>query len=177
MFSLTFSLNVLQFWITAFSICGSRAAQSTTQRADCLLAHNEVRRSVWTITNAKSRPVALRYNITLEEAACKWSKFLADNGKFQHSGSTLGWFGENLWKVTYSRPSTSSLLSCRAAANSWASEAKFYRPGFRIGIDGVFSQYGHYSQMVWPSTKFVGCCGWKSPDARSVVWTCEYSSP
>jgi uncharacterized protein YkwD len=119
----------------------------------------------------------LTYDESLEKAACTWSRYLADNGKFQHSGGKVGKYGENLYKITYSRASNAALPSCRGAANSWAREKAFYRSGMRVAVDGVFAKYGHFTALVWPTTKKVGCCGWRTPDGRSILWTCEYSPP
>lgn len=148
------------------------AQQTTAQRTDCLAAHNEVRRGV-----TEAVIPNLSYNTTLEAAACQWSKFLAENGKFQHSGGKVGRYGENLHKITYSRATTVALPSCRGAVRSWANEKKYYQAGMRVAVDGDFARYGHYSALCWPTTKQVGCCGWKTPDSRSIIWTCEYNPP
>jgi len=149
------------------------AQQTDAQRKECLGAHNTLRASVL----VPRKPTALAYNTTLEEAACTWAEFLADNGKFQHSGGKVGKYGENLWKITYSRPVAGSSTSCRPAVASWASEKKYYQPGYRVGVDGDFTKYGHWSQALWSTTRHVGCCGKKSKDGRSIIWACEYHPP
>jgi len=146
-----------------------------TTRADCLAAHNEVRAAV---------PITIpdmTYSLTLETAACVWSKNLAENKLFQHSNGQVGSYGENLHKISYSSALPAkvgpALGSCRSAAKSWAAEKAYYSAGYRIAVDGTFSQYGHFTQMVWPTTTEVGCCGWQSLDLKDIVWTCEYSPP
>jgi pathogenesis-related protein 1 len=162
-------MRLLQFLTLGFLATKVNAQQNAAQRTDCLLAHNEVRR------NVTERDIPdLTYSVTLEAEACKWSKYLAEKGKFQHSG---GRYGENLWKITYSRPQTRALSSCRPASRSWAGEKKFYQAGMRVAVDGDFSRYGHFTALVSISTKSMGCCGWRSPDKRSIIWTCEYNPP
>ena len=162
-------LQLLTLGFLGFQAASVSSQQNPTQRTDCLLAHNEVRR------NVTERDIPdLTYSVTLETEACRWSRYLAENGKFQHSG---GKYGENLWKITYSRAQTSPLSSCRPASRSWANEKKYYQAGMRVAVDGEFSRYGHFTQQVSVSTKSVGCCAWRSPDKRSVIWTCEYNPP
>ncbi|KAJ3289530.1 hypothetical protein HK104_007399 [Borealophlyctis nickersoniae] len=98
-------------------------------RQDCLAAHNAVRAGIPSYT--KPRP--LTWSTTLEEAACAWSKYLADSGKFEHSGGKLGRYGENLYKSWGSKPRSSTAPgSCRPAVTSWASESQNYTAGRKI---------------------------------------------
>ena len=63
-----------------------------SDRTDCLAAHNAVRQSV----PVANKPADLTYNQDLEQAACAWSRYLANTGKFEHSSGKVGKFGENL---------------------------------------------------------------------------------
>ncbi|KAJ3034667.1 hypothetical protein HDV00_004806 [Rhizophlyctis rosea] len=157
---------------------GTIYGQDATERADCLDAHNVVRANVSTLSPTGFAPAPMTYNTTLEYAACKWAKYLAETKQFKHSYGAVGKYGENLYKVAWSTPRSPQagpqLGSCRPAVKSWAAEVKYYQPGYRIGIDGSFEAYGHYTQIVWPSSLYVGCCGWQSLDYKDFVWACEY---
>ncbi|KAJ3043474.1 hypothetical protein HK097_001734 [Rhizophlyctis rosea] len=153
--------------------------QNETQRIDCLNAHNDVRRNVTNLSPLKTAPVDLKYDVVLEEASCRWARYLAETKQFKHSYGAVGKYGENLHKISWStaRPLQQGpqLGSCRPAVTSWAKEVVYYKAGYKIGVDGNFAQYGHYTQIVWPSSLSVGCCGWQSLDRKDFVWACEYS--
>jgi len=72
-------------------------------------------------------------------AAQKW----ANNCVFQHSGGTLGPFGENL------AAGTGSSYGIPQALGSWAAEASQY--------DASNPVASHFTQMVWKATTEVGC--------------------
>ncbi|KAJ3277988.1 hypothetical protein HK104_002760, partial [Borealophlyctis nickersoniae] len=137
--------------LSAFGMCWTTSpgptptpGQSAAQQADCLASHNNVRASVPVAT----KPPPLSYNTTLEQIACGWSKELAVTGRFEHSG--MSGLGENLYMVSWSAPQPPAtgpqLGSCAPAVSSWASEIEYYKPGYRIGVDGDWEQYGHYTQ-------------------------------
>ncbi|KAJ3056751.1 hypothetical protein HK097_004612 [Rhizophlyctis rosea] len=148
--------------------------QSSSERAECLEVHNAARRNV----NAYTKPKALTYSTSLENAACAWAQYLANTNQLAHSGGKVGGYGENLYRVSSSSPrhgAGASIGSCKTAASSWAAEDKYYWSGLKIGEGSGTSKYGHYTQMVWPSTTQVGCCGWQSADRKAETWVCEYS--
>ncbi|KAJ3035563.1 hypothetical protein HDV00_003661 [Rhizophlyctis rosea] len=153
--------------------------QSPADRSDCLSAHNVVRKNVSTLSPKHVTPPPLAYNTNLEYAACRWAYYLATTYQFKHSYGAVGKYGENLYKLSWpsARPLQQGpqLGSCAPAVKAWAAEVRYYKPGYRIAIDGNFEAYGHYTQLVWPTTLQVGCCGWQSPDRKQFVWACEYT--
>lgn len=42
------------------------------------------------------------------------------------------------------------------ASKMWYDEKSLFNPSWKVG-DGTFSQYGHYTQMIWRNTRYVGC--------------------
>ncbi|KAJ3032454.1 hypothetical protein HDV00_007529 [Rhizophlyctis rosea] len=149
--------------------------QTDSERNECLEVHNAARRNV----DSYTKPASLTYDTKLEAAACAWARYLANSNKLIHSGGKVGsGQGENLYRVSSSSARHgvgADIGSCKAAAQSWAYEAKYYYSGLKIGQYPGTEAYGHYTQMVWPSTKRVGCCGWQSPDRTAETWVCEYS--
>jgi len=110
-----------------------------------------------------------------------WSASLADTAQtyanrciWAHSG-TSG-LGENLYA---SAPPSAAQT---AAANSWANEFANYDYAGNTCASG--QQCGHYTQMVWRTTRQVGCgianCSTGSPFTNFPNWTivvCNYTPP
>ncbi|KAK0533214.1 hypothetical protein OC834_002314 [Tilletia horrida] len=76
-----------------------------------------------------------------DEKLASYAYLKASFCKFQHTG---GPYGENLAAGTY--------LSYASAVQMWMDEAKFYKKG-----DSFSYQTGHFTAVVWKSTRKVGC--------------------
>ena len=134
-----------------------------------LRVHNCARGTV--LPAATPRIPPLRWSPSLAQTAQGW----ANQCTWQHSG-TPG-LGENLYAAApWSAAQTT-------AATSWASEFADYNYAANSCASG--EQCGHYTQMVWRSTRFVGCairnCSTGTPfGAQFPNWTivvCNYSPP
>ncbi|KAF9521346.1 CAP domain-containing protein, partial [Crepidotus variabilis] len=107
---------------------------------------------------------ALTWNNEMASKAQQW----ANNCDFNHSGGTLGPYGENLAAGTGS-------YSILDGIKAWTDEASSYDPN-----NPTFS---HFTQVVWKSSTELGCayqfCDGIFPasygKARLVV--CEYAVP
>ena len=75
--------------------------------------------------------------------------------------------GENIYWST-------NEYKAEEVVDSWASEKKFYNGG-KIKSNKV-SKYGHYTQIVWKSTKLVGCGRAKCKNGNE-IWVCTYYPP
>ncbi len=132
---------------------GSKAPTSTAQRI--VDAHNAYR--------AKHCAPALAWSEALAAYAAKWAATLRDRGcAFEHS---RGKYGENL------AAGTSGVLDPEAVVAMWYDEVKGYsfkQPGFSM-------QTGHFTQVVWTTTKRVGCAMTQCKGLD--VWVCEYDPP
>ncbi|KNC97728.1 uncharacterized protein SPPG_07190 [Spizellomyces punctatus DAOM BR117] len=111
---------------------------------DCLATHNRLR--------AQDGKGALVWSAKAAAHAQNWANTLAASGKFdlEHSG---GPFGENLFA---SSTSGDENQACGPAVQSWYDEKSLMPKSGLIG-DGDFHAYGHYSQVVWGTTKELGC--------------------
>jgi hypothetical protein len=76
--------------------------------------------------------------------------------------------GENLWMGTrdYFRPTH--------MVSDWASERRMFRPAQfpQVSTTGNWADVGHYTQIIWPRTRRVGCAVAKS--AWSDILVCRY---
>lgn len=105
----------------------------------------------------------LTWSPKLAQAAQQWANTLKAKGcAFEHSGGPTG---ENL------AAGTSGALDAKATVAMWYDEIKGYsfkQPGFSM-------QTGHFTQVVWRSTKSLGCG--KSQCKGLDIWVCEYDPP
>lgn len=131
------------------------AQSNSSEEKDMLAAHNAVRKRVGVPPLVWSAP--------LVQAAAKWARTLAANGKFEHQARNK--YGENLFEEI------GATASPREVVNSWAAEAKNYNRD-RNSCSGTC---GHYTQIVWRGTKEVGCASARSGNRQ--IWVCEYNPP
>lgn len=98
----------------------------------------------------------LSWSEPLARDAAAWAQHLAGIGHLVHSPDDPGDpdpEGENLWA------GTSGAYDADAMVDLWAAEKRNYR---RAAIPdasrtGDFEDVGHYTQMVWRTTRHVGC--------------------
>ncbi|KAJ3323122.1 Cuticle-degrading protease [Boothiomyces sp. JEL0866] len=133
-------------------------ADSGNFQADCTQMHNQYRQLVGY--------APLTWDSNLEAFARNWANNLASTDSFSHSGSG---YGENLFQ------STGGFFTCADAVKSWFDEFSNYN-GEPIG-DGDFESYGHFTQLMWPSTTSVGCAAaqYQSGGDTKQTTVCEYS--
>ncbi|KAL6722170.1 hypothetical protein ACLMJK_001277 [Lecanora helva] len=115
-----------------------------------------------------ARP-ALIWDAHLTSEAEKWAKHLAQlNQGLKHStGDQRPGQGENLFWY-------SSGGDLAGASQGWVNEQKSYH-GEKIG-EGNFEAYGHYTQVIWPSTTRVGLASAKSSNGGNFI-VGRYSPP
>lgn len=96
--------------------------------------------------------------------AAKWAKNMASKEKLYHSN---GKYGENVY-VTYD-VKTSDSDAVKDATAAWFNEYKDYR------FNNLFSSAtGHFTQVVWKDTKYLGIAVARSPKA---VYVCANYDP
>jgi hypothetical protein len=116
------------------------------------------------VANHHSTSGAPRWDNTLAADAQQWAQYTADTNNMVHSG-VVGQ-GENI----YASSRSSNLAN---AAKAWCSEEKNYNGQILPG--GDFESYGHYTQVVWPSTTAVGMGSAKS--ASGSLYVCGRYTP
>jgi pathogenesis-related protein 1 len=143
---------------------------SPEQKVELVDAHNEWRSAVGV------QPLV--WSDELAEIAAGWAKSLGENKKcaMQHStregrkgtGENLFWASARNW--TDGRREVQGVRS-RQVVDSWGNERKDYDHGKNRCRAG--RKCGHYTQVVWESTREVGCARRVCPDSTQ-VWVCNY---
>ena len=132
-----------------------RPAPAASFDTEMLKAHNQVRATI------PVRPLA--WSAKLAAAAQKWADHLLASGGFEHQRHPDT--GENLFEAGGYVATPAQIVA------AWASEAADYH--YRTNT--CSAKCGHYTQLVWASTREVGCA--QAGDARRQVVVCEYNPP
>ena len=151
----------------ALLLCSPLLIGGTVQRADfnarLLAAHNAER--------ARIGVSALGWDPALAADARAWADELAATGRFEHSADEPGkpLQGENLWA------GTPRAFSPEAMVGLWTAEKADYRPGVfpNNSRSGDVEHVGHYTQLIWSSSRRVGCAAAVGRDEEFLV--CRYS--
>lgn len=137
------------------------SALRPTPQQDWLDAHNAAR--------ADLGLGPLIWDHDLERDARAWANHLSARGTFSHASDLSGrQQGENLWLGTRNR------FAPRDMVGAWLAEQRYFRPGTFPDVSRTkrWSDVGHYTQIIWPSTRKVGCA--VAPNSRNEVLVCRY---
>ena len=144
------------------------AAQEPEAVAGITAAHNRVR--------ARVGVPPLRWNAELAEVARRWANACVDRepprGMIDHStgrsDAFAGPLGENLYATT------APVADPVEALRGWADEAKDYDYARNACAPGAMC--GHYTQVVWRTTREVGCGVGTCPRLRfRTTLVCNYA--
>ncbi len=134
---------------------GQPATARSSLARDMLASHNAVRARVGVAPLAWSDRLAARSQ--------EWADALLARRQFVHRPNSP--YGENLFEIT------GSTVSSAQVVDTWASEARNYD----YSANGCRDVCGHYTQVVWSSTKLVGCAVARGGGRE--VWVCDYDPP
>ncbi len=140
---------------------GAAQAVEPQIAARLLSAHNTAR------TAAGVAP--LSWNNDLASEAQSWANELAQRGELVHSSrSDRGLSGENLWM------SAPGYYGPEDMIGAFVSERQHFRPGTfpNVSTTGNWYAVGHYTQLIWPDTREVGCALGRSSTHEVLV--CRY---
>ena len=110
--------------------------------------------------------VNVKWSVEVARSAQKWADELGRRGcAMKHSSDRK--YGENIFWSSGMNPTAEDVT------NDWAAEIKFYKKGTKISYSN-YSNFGHYTQMVWSSTTEIGCGRAKCAHGKE-VWVCQYN--
>ena len=127
---------------------GGRAAErgQALFRTTMIAAHNDARR--------RYGVAPLTWDVGLARDAAAYAASLSRTNRFEHDRQArLPPQGENLWT------GTRTAYSYGAMIGALVDERRFFRPGRfpAVSRTGNWSDVGHYTQIVWPTSQRVGC--------------------
>lgn len=135
--------------VVALSVIEKVPKLTYAQNKEALAIHNYFRK----IHGAPD----LEWSDNITRSAQDW----ANKCSFTHSSSI---YGENL---ALGHPSINN------AVNAWYSENRYYnysRPGFSTTT-------GHFTAIIWASTRRLGCALGDCPNNKPKLWVCQYDPP
>lgn len=141
-----------------------REAQTETFEQRLLDAHNAER-------DRKHLP-RLVWSEQLAQDAQRWATRLAHDDRMYHSDSkSRPGEGENLWS------GTASYYSPEDMVGAFIAERRHFKAGVfpNVSMTGKWTDVGHYSQVIWPTTAQLGCA-LAHNKARDYL-VCRYSPP
>jgi uncharacterized protein YkwD len=166
---------------SGFRIEGNNTGSTNNETAanfanNILAVHNQERAAV-------SVPL-LVWSDKLAADAKTWADYVAPTHDYRHDTEHLGNLGEgeNLEAFVFNLsdpPSTAKLMA------GWVNEKNYYQQWVTNSLPKTANwtgwSPGHYNQIVWNTTKEVGCAtgftSGLSPDTRGVYLVCRYSPP
>ncbi|XP_033102927.1 peptidase inhibitor 16-like [Anneissia japonica] len=139
----------------------SPSAYTEEEKKAMLDAHNEYRR----ITNPSAADMnLLTWNDQLADSVQTWTEECVwDHGQVEFENQQYDPMGQNLWrggnKVSVS------------AVRAWMNEDKYYNYTEHVCQPGKVC--GHYTQVLWDTTKQMGCGYHSCEDGKTIVG-CNY---
>lgn len=136
-------------------------ASRAPQQRDWHEAHNLARTEVGL--------VPLQWSDKLARDAEAWARHLAANNLYDHaSPQERKGQGENLWR------GPRGYWTAWQTVGFFIEEKRHFRPGNfpEVSRTGRWSDVGHYTQIIWPQTREVGCA--IAHTATDEVLVCRY---
>src|SRR4051812_32843193 len=106
----------------------------------------------------------------LASGAAAWAQHMASTGVFDHSDRRARrGIGENIWTGTH------RAYSADEGLRLWESDKRSFVPGVfpNVSRTGNWYDASHYTQMIWPKTRRIGC-GFASNSTNDYL-VCRYS--
>lgn len=151
----------LALLMTAAPALPQASRDGGSEQRDWLDAHNMARDDVGL--------APLAWNDRLARDAEDWARHLARHGLYEHaSPQQRKGQGENLWR------GPTGYWTAWQKIGFFIEEKRHFRPGNfpEVSRTGRWSDVAHYTQIIWPQTREVGCAVART--ARDEVLVCRY---
>lgn len=148
--------------VLAFQPAGAQDSSAPSGFARELLARHNAERDRLGI-------VRLSWSHKLAVEAQGWAQVLARRGRMEHASFVeRSGAGENLWMGTSGRYDADFMVG------AFVAEGRHFRHGTfpQVSDTGRWEDVGHYTQLIWPGTKEVGCA--VSHNDRDDFLVCRY---
>jgi pathogenesis-related protein 1 len=149
--------------------CRGAAAHGLTraQADEIVRAHNAWRR--------RAGVPSVRWATDLAARAQARAAYLAAHGCVMEHGRLPEDVGENLYRMgplqTEGRKDEQVVVTASEVVDAWGAESADYSPAH--DTCAANRQCGHYTQIVWTTTREVGC-GMSVCPTLAQVWVCNY---
>jgi uncharacterized protein YkwD len=138
-------------WLLIAGMAMAPSIAATAQPADRLVVpvlqtHNAARAGVGA--------APLSWDPALAAGAATWAQYMAATGRYDHSDrKARPGVGENMWMGPRGR------YSIEAMTGLWIAERRNFAPGIfpDNSRTGNWLDVSHYTQIIWPTTRRVGC--------------------
>ncbi len=129
---------------------------------------------IWLTEHNKERArlglAPLVWDAKLAKNAASHAAEMAKTDVYEHADQSVTGNdqGENMWMGTV------GFYDGAAMVGSWIDEAKDFEAGTfpKVSKTGNWTDIGHYTQLIWPATKAVGCALAGNP--RDEYMVCRY---
>lgn len=147
--------------LVAVAWSGAAIAEDTQAEGIWLHEHN--------LARAEFGVAPVQWSADLAQEAQRWAQHLARQNQIVHSNQKeRGGAGENLWMGTRDYFAPAQMIA------SFVEERKDFITGRfpQVSRTGRWADVGHYTQIVWPQTRKVGCA--MASGERFDVLVCRY---
>ncbi|XP_059149240.1 Golgi-associated plant pathogenesis-related protein 1-like isoform X2 [Physella acuta] len=151
---------LVKILMASLPVVAADESDITRFRSEALAAHNECR--------AKHHAPPLTLSADLNDYAQNWANHLAKTGKLAHSDCKMNGevLGENVaYKWASGGPGAD--MTGKDATQMWYAEIKDYKS--YADASSASSNTGHFTQVVWKSTKQLGMGKAKTSDGKVFV--------
>lgn len=146
----------------SFQPVGAEAPAGPNDFAHTLLAQHNLERDRLGIA-------PLSWSHKLAQDAQGWAQVLAQRGWMEHASYVQrAGEGENLWM------GTAGMYDADFMVGAFVGERRYFARGTfpKVSTTGRWEDVGHYTQLIWPGTKEVGCA--VARNARNDFLVCRY---
>jgi hypothetical protein len=155
------------------------AVSGKDNKSYLLPMNNDVKAKIVALHNRYRAEVgvpSVKWSDTVQKSSEGWALHLAEEERLHmiHGGPQNS-YGENLsggpgvWSTD-----KDAYTALEFAITSFGDEKKHYKD-IPVSVDSSFYKYGHYTQIIWRTTREIGCAVAKRKDIPGYIAVCRYN--